>query len=57
MIPFNPGEDLWNWDTNMNLNFRQILNFSQLNFIKLEVEPKQEKSKIYFVNYFRKTYD
>jgi len=57
MIPFNPGEDLWNWDTNMNLNFREILNSSRLNFIKLEVEPKQEKSKIYFVNYFRKTYD
>ena len=52
MIPFNPGEDLWKWDLTST-----FLNFSQLNFIKLEVEPKQEKSKIYFVNYFRKTYD
>lgn len=45
-IPFAPAEDLWKWDfTDLSVNM------SSINNIKIEVEPTQESSKLYFIEY------
>ena len=45
-IPFAPAEDLWKWD------FEDLsVNMSSIENIKIEVEPAQKSSNIYFITY------
>ena len=45
-IPFAPAEDLWKWDfTDLSVNMSRVEN------IKIEVEPIQKSSNLYFITY------
>ncbi len=45
-IPFAPAEDLWKWDfTDFSVNMRRVEN------LKIEVEPAQKSTNLYFITY------
>ena len=45
-IPFAPEEDLWKWDfTDLSVNMDRVEN------LKIEVEPAQKSSNIFFITY------